>query len=301
MIDVAKIPGWMRIEPYDKKEYLRTKKLINYNLVTVCVEANCPNRYECFSKRTATFMILGDTCTRNCLYCNIKSGVSAEVDADEPARIARAIKKLDLEYSVITCVTRDDLDDGGAEQFVKTVHEIRKIDPHCKIELLISDLKGNLDALKRIVDVKPDVLNHNIEAVKNLFPILRPKGDYGLSLQLLKKAKEFSPELKTKSGFMLGFGEDEEQIIRTLKDLNDAGCDIVTIGQYLQPSEKHFEVKKYYAKEEFSRIAEKAKELGIKQVVAGPLVRSSYKARECYNENIGLVDVFGRLKNESNK
>ncbi len=269
----------IQIPEYDRTAYVETKELIEQNnLTTVCVEANCPNRYECFSKRTATFMILGDTCTRNCLYCNVKSGIPAEVDAGEPARIAKAIKKLNLKYAVITCVTRDDLPDGGAKQFVNTIKEIRKLTPDCRIEVLISDLNGDWNSLKEIIDARPDVLNHNIETVRDLFPTLRPKGSYAISLMLLKKAEEFNPDMKIKSGLMLGFGEEMSQVVQTITDLKDAGCDIVTIGQYLQPSEKHFEVKKYYTPKEFKKIEERTKEMRVKQVIAGPLVRSSYKA-----------------------
>lgn len=276
------IPHWIEIGNYNKKDYLETKKNIkNNNLTTVCVEANCPNRYECFSRGTATFMILGDVCTRNCLYCNINNGSPKVIDKNEPRRIAETIKKMNLKYAVITCVTRDDLDDGGAEQFVKTVNEIREINPNCQIELLISDLNGNFDVLKKIIDAKPDVLNHNVEVIKKLFPFLRLKGNYDLSLKLLKTAKEFNPKLKTKSGFMIGLGENEDQIMQTIKDLKDSGCDIITIGQYLQPSKSHAEVKKYYTPDEFKRIGKKAKEIGIRHVIAGPLVRSSYKASEC--------------------
>ncbi len=277
----------IQIPEFDRKEYVKTKELIEQNnLTTVCIEANCPNRYDCFSKRTATFMILGDTCTRNCLYCNIKTGTPVKVDADEPARIANAIKKLNLKYAVVTCVTRDDLPDGGARQFVNTIKEIRKLTHDCKVEVLISDLKGDWNSLKEIIDAKPDVLNHNIETVRELFPKVRPNGSYDVSLMLLKKAKEFNPRIKIKSGFMLGFGEKMSQIVQTISDLKNAGSDIVTIGQYLQPSKKHFKMKKQYTAGEFKEIKEKAKELGVKQIVAGPLVRSSYKARECYNENL---------------
>ncbi len=272
-------PPNLSIESYDRTAYVKTKELIEKNnLTTVCVEANCPNRYECFSKGTATFMILGDTCTRNCLYCNVKSGRPAEVDADEPARIAKAIKKLNLKYAVITCVTRDDLPDGGGGQFVNTIKEIRKLTPDCRIEVLISDLKGNWNSLKGIINAKPDVLNHNIETVRGLFPRLRPKGSYETSIELLRRAKEMDPGIKTKSGFMLGFGETGVQIIKTLKDLKKARCDIVTVGQYLQPSPNHYKVKKYYTPREFNRIRNKAKELGIERIVSGQLVRSSYKA-----------------------
>ncbi len=275
------LPLWIEVEHYNKKDYMKTKELIEKNrLTTVCVEANCPNRYECFSNGTATFMILGDTCTRNCLYCNILHGVPKELDKGEPERIAEAVKTMKLNYVVITCVTRDDLADSGASQFVKTVAATRKINPGCRVELLISDLKGDWEALNKIIDSKPDVLNHNLEVVNELFPRLRPKGSYELSLQLLKKAKELNPKIKTKSGFMLGFGEKENQIIQTIGDLTRVDCDIVTIGQYLQPSANHFEVKKYYSPEEFKQIEEIAKQMGMPHVISGPLVRSSYKASE---------------------
>ncbi|MGM5488428.1 MAG: lipoyl synthase [Nanobdellota archaeon] len=271
---ITMIPSWITTAPYDREEYLRTKEIID-NLNTVCVEANCPNRYECFSNKTATFMILGEVCTRNCRYCSIKKGTPERIDPDEPHRIAQAIKKLDLDYAVITCVTRDDLADGGAGHFVETVREIKRLKPDCKTELLISDLPG--DAIKKIIDASPDVLNHNIEVVKDLFSQLRPQGDYERSLALLRKAK--GSGLVTKSGFMLGFGEDEHEIHETIKDLNEAGCDIVTIGQYLKPNQGCFEVKKYYTKEAFERFKTFGEGLGMK-VVAGPMVRSSYKARD---------------------
>jgi len=278
---MSELPKWIEVGGYRRRKYLNTKELISEkNLVTVCIEANCPNRYECFSKGTATFMILGDCCTRRCGYCNVKHGVPEPVDRHEPEKIAHAIKELNLNYAVITCVTRDDLDDGGAGQFARTSEEIRRIVPGCKVEFLISDLKGNWRALKKIIDSKPAVLNHNIEVVKEMFAELRPEGDYGRSIALLKKAKEINPEITAKSGFMIGFGETRSQIIQTIKDLKEAGCDIITIGQYLQPSANHFKVKKYYTPEEFNQIKQKALEIGIKRVFAGPLVRSSYKASE---------------------
>ncbi len=278
------IPAWLKIKNYDGASYLETKNAIeNNNLNTVCIEANCPNRYECFSKGTATFMILGDTCTRNCRYCNIKKGVPEEIDENEPQRIADAISKLDLDYAVITCVTRDDLLDCGAEHFARTVSAIRRLKPGCRIELLISDLGGDIDALKTIMDSGPDVLNHNIEVARDLFKEMRPKGDYSLSLEILKAAKRINPKIKTKSGFMIGLGESDEQIMSTIKDLKKAGCDIITIGQYLRPSKNHAEVKKYYTPKEFEKIEKAAKSLGIRNIVCGPLVRSSYRAGECFN------------------
>jgi len=273
------LPEWIKVKPYDRKAYLKTKNLIDaHKLNTVCNEADCPNRYECFSKGTATFMILGNTCTRNCLYCNVKKGIPEPVDRQEPRRIAEAVRELGINYAVITCVTRDDLPDCGANQFARTTKEIRKASPGCRIELLVSDLKGDWKALKRIADAKPDVINHNIEVAKELFPMLRPKGSYSLSLSLLKKVKETNPGIKTKSGFMVGFGESESQIIRTLKDLKGAECDIVTIGQYLKPSGSHLSPKKYYTPSEFKKIDKAAKAMGFEKVMAGPLVRSSYRA-----------------------
>ncbi len=278
----AGVSQCIEIKPYDKKAYLKTKGMIDKNnLTTVCIEGNCPNRYECFSHGTATFMILGDTCTRNCMYCNIKTGKPKAVDKQEPKRIAEAVKKLNLNYAVVTCVTRDDLEDGGASQFVNTVEKIRKTNPECKIELLISDLNGNWSALEKIVDSKPNVINHNIEVVKKLFPKLRPKGDYSRSIELLKKVREFDPKIKTKSGLMVGLGETKSEIMQTMKDLRKVGCDILTIGQYLQPSPKHAEVVKYYKPEEFNELKGIGMDIGFDNVVSGPLVRSSYKAGEC--------------------
>ncbi len=273
------LPNWIKIKQCDKKAYLKTLDIINeYKLTTVCLEANCPNRYECFAAGTATFMILGDVCTRNCRYCNIKTGWPKTVDAQEPKRIAIATEKMKLDYVVITCVTRDDLADSGADQFIKTIKAIKKINPSCTIEVLISDLNGNWTALQKIIKSGPDVINHNLEAVEDVFTLVRPRGDYRLSLELLRKTKEFEPRIKIKSGIMLGLGETNEQIIETLTDLKKSSCDIVTIGQYLQPSSVHFSVKKYYKPEEFKKIRAIAKKIGIKQISVGPLVRSSYQA-----------------------
>ncbi len=274
------LPDWIRIKNYDKKRYQETLDVIDkHSLVTVCQEANCPNRYECFSCGTATFMILGDVCARNCAYCNIKKGQPKAVDSAESERIAAAVKRMGLDYAVITCVARDDLSDGGAGQFVKTIKAIKRKSPECKIEILISDLRGNWPVLAKIVKAGPDVINHNLETVADIFGSVRPKGDYEMSLRLLKKVKEISPEMKTKSGFMVGMGETEKQIIETLRDLKKTGCDILTVGQYLRPSSSHLSVKKYYRENEFGKIASIAKKLGIKKAVAGSLVRSSYKAK----------------------
>ncbi len=265
------------IKSFNRQEYVNTLNLIeDNNLNTVCLAANCPNRYECFSKKTATFLILGNKCTRNCKYCNIEQGIT-KIDPNEPKKIANAILKLGIKYAVITCVTRDDLEDGGANHFVKVINEIKKI--NCKVEVLISDLKGNWDALNEIVKAKPDVINHNIEVVKELFTALRPEGNYKISLQLLDKIKTY----KTKSGIMVGLGETMPEIIKTLKDLKQVGVNFLTIGQYLQPTDKHAQVIKHYSDEEFRKLKELALEIGFDHVESGKLVRSSYNAEMAFN------------------
>ena len=270
----------IKIKPFDRRKYKEVLDLIHKNqLNTVCMEANCPNRYECFSQGSATFMILGEICTRNCRYCNVRKGIALPVNPDEPKAIAETIKKMNLEYAVITCVTRDDLADGGAGHFCALVEEIRKISS-CKIELLISDLNGNFAALQQIIDSQPDVLNHNIEVVRDLFPDLRPKGDYQLSLDLLRRVKIAAPTMLTKSGLMVGLGETQEQVVVTLQDLAASRCDLVTIGQYLQPSPAHAEIARFYSEVEFLELKAIALQMGFKGVVSGTLVRSSYHAKD---------------------
>lgn len=269
------------MDKFDRRAYLNMLDLINkHNLNTVCLSADCPNRYHCFADKTATFMILGDVCTRNCRYCGIKAGQPLSIDKGEPYRIAEAVKKLSLDYVVITQVTRDDLDDGGAGQWLKTVKEIRKLSPKCKIELLISDLNGNWDSLKKIVDLSPEVINHNIEVVKKLFPKMRPEGDYQRSLQLLRQIKNLDKKIKTKSGLIIGLGETKKEIIDTLRDLKKTGCDILTIGQYFNPTQNHAGVVRYYQDQEFVQLKKTAYELGFLAVESGALVRSSYRAKE---------------------
>ena len=265
---------------FNREAYVKVRDiLVKSGLNTVCVEANCPNRYECFASGTATFMILGDTCTRNCRYCNIKSGIPYSVK-DEPKKIAKTVKEMGLKFVVLTSVTRDDLPDGGASVFAECVEEIRKIDSLIGTELLIPDLQGNWDALKVILDSKPTVLNHNIEVVKRLFPKLRPIGGYDLALSVLKKSKELSPDIFTKSGLMVGFGETMEEIKKTLDDLRSVDVDFLTVGQYLAPSDKHAKVMKYYSNEEFKEMEDYAYSIGFKGAKCGALVRSSYKAHE---------------------
>lgn len=263
------------------EEFAKLKQLLRKSkLTTVCEEAACPNIYECFSKRVATFMILGDTCTRYCHYCHVKTGKPQPKDLDEPKRVAEAIKNLGLNYVVITSVTRDDLPLMGSDIFAMCV-ELNKItNPNCKVELLIPDFKFDEGHLQRVIDSQPDVLGHNIEAVERVYKKVRPGGHYQKSLELIKKIKQLDKtgKVKSKSGLMLGLGETHDEIITTLQDLRDVDCDFVTLGQYLQPTPKHAKVEKYYHKEEFEKYKKLADDMGFKHCEAGPLVRSSYRA-----------------------
>lgn len=252
------------------------------NLHTVCEEASCPNIGECFSRKTATFMIMGDICTRNCPYCDVNHGRPKPLDENEPENVANAVRKLGLRYVVITSVDRDDLADRGASHFAKTVKKVREYAPNCKIEVLIPDFQGDLDALKMVVDGKPDVINHNIETVPSLYKILRHRGNYKISLRVLENIKKLDNSILSKSGIMVGLGETKEEIIQVMKDLIDVGCDIITMGQYLQPSLKHYPVKKYYTDEEFKELEEIGDSLGFREIYSGKLVRSSYRAEEVF-------------------
>ncbi|RUM62305.1 MAG: lipoyl synthase [Persephonella sp.] len=253
------------------------------NLSTVCEEALCPNIGECFSRGTATFMIMGDICTRRCSYCNVATGKPQKLDEKEPENIALAVKKLKLKYVVITSVNRDDLEDGGASHFRDVINKVREINPNVKIEVLIPDFKFNWEYLKIVVDAKPDVINHNIETVPSLYKKIRHLGDYEKSLILLKKVKQFDSNILTKSGLMVGLGENKEEVIEVMKDLRDVKCDIITIGQYLQPSINHRPVSKFYSVEEFKEFENIGYSLGFKSVYSGQLVRSSYNANEVFN------------------
>jgi len=276
------LPEWFRIGEFDKGAYKATLSFLRkLRLNTVCIEANCPNRYECFSHGTATFMILGNICTRNCRYCNVATGKPQSVDKDEPKRIARAISRLGLRHVVITSVSRDDLQDGGALHFVRVINEVRKANNSVTIELLIPDFNGNFEALSSVVGAKPDVINHNIEVVKRLFQEMRPGADYELSLRILEFVKRSQPGIVTKSGLMVGLGETTQDVTKTMQDLAAHCCDILTIGQYLQPSDAHAKVVSYYKPEEFQLLRKKALSMGFKQVLSAPLVRSSYKAAQC--------------------
>lgn len=275
-----RLPEYLKRPIIDTETTRTVRRVLKTNcLNTVCENARCPNKNECYTKNTATFLIMGNVCTRNCRYCNIGCEKPLPLDEDEPKRVAKAVFDLKLKYSVITSVTRDDLPDGGAAHFCNCIREIRKLSPDVKIEILTPDFKGDTAALDRIIEAKPDVFNHNIETVEPLFKTARPQGDYRRSLEVLKYIKANS-DISTKSGLMVGLGESFEQIERTLKDLKSAGCDILTIGQYIQPSKAHLEVAKYYTPEEFKELNRLAEEIGFKHWQIGPLVRSSYRAAD---------------------
>ncbi len=277
-------PPWLKKSLPKGGDYQKVRNLLSRaKLHTVCQEANCPNMFECFSKDTATFMILGLVCTRNCRFCNISQKTPIPVDSDEPMRVAKAVQDLNLKYVVVTSVTRDDLDDGGAFQFANTIKAIKStISDTIKIEVLIPDFQGNFKALKIVVDANPDVLNHNIETVPSLYPTARPEADYQQSLDLFKNVKSIDSSMPVKSGIMLGLGETMEELAQTMKDLYNNCCDIITIGQYLQPTKNHLKVQKYYSPEEFKIIEDKARQIGFKKIASGPFVRSSYNASDLF-------------------
>jgi len=278
-----RLPHWLKKGIIDSEETRQVRKLLkDLNLNTVCDNARCPNKGECYSKNTATFLILGNVCTRNCLFCAVKNGEIQPVNAEEPKNIAIAVKKLNLKYVVITSVTRDDLADGGAGHFVDVVNQLKKLNTDVFVEVLIPDFQGNELSLKNVLDTPINILNHNIETVKELYIKARPQADYQQSLNLIKSAKEYNPKVLTKSGFMVGLGETIDQIKQLCQDLHAHKCDIVTIGQYIQPTKNSLIVDKYYTEEEFNSLKQLAQDIGIKNVVTGPLVRSSYKAFETF-------------------
>ena len=292
MTTSRRLPHWLKAKMPGGKNYIEVKNLINKNsLNTVCVEAKCPNIGECWDNRTATFMILGDICTRACRYCAVKSGKPIGLDIKEPLRVSDAVKKLGLKYAVLTSVDRDDLADGGAFIFKQCINLIHKNSLGCKVEVLIPDFQGDWDDLKTVMDADPETLNHNIETVERVFKSVRAKGDYRLSLDLLLKAKELNSYSVTKSGLMVGLGETWDEIINTLKDLRTSDCDLLTIGQYIKPTPKHVDVIKWYTPEEFIELRSIAMDLGFKGAVSGPLVRSSYKADEQYYQAKGLIPI----------
>ena len=272
-------PDWLKVRAPGSPSYTRLKGLIRgLNLHTVCEEAQCPNIGECWNHGTATFMILGDVCTRACSYCAVSHGRPAQVDAGEPVRVADAIRTLDLDYVVITSVDRDDLADGGASMFAAAIRETRARLPRCRIEVLIPDFKGLHSALRAVLDARPDILNHNTETVPRLYPTVRPGSKYTRSLELLARAKRMRANLLVKSGIMAGLGETDDELVQVFAELRDAGCDILTVGQYLRPTREHLPVRRYVTPDEFHRLRDRALAMGFHHVEAGPLVRSSYHA-----------------------
>lgn len=278
-------PDWLKIKLNTNENYTDLKKLMREkNLHTVCEEAKCPNIHECWAvRRTATFMILGDICTRACRFCAVKTGLPTELDLQEPERVADSVALMTLKHAVITAVARDDQKDGGAAIFAETVRAIRRKSPFTSIEVLPSDMGGIEENLNTLMDAKPDILNHNIETVRRLTPRVRARATYERSLEFLRRAKEMQPEIPTKSSLMIGLGETKEEIIETMDDLRANNVDIMTIGQYLQPSKKHLKVQKYYHPDEFAELREIAMSKGFNHCEAGPLVRSSYHADEQVN------------------
>ena len=289
-------PAWLKRSLPSGPEYGRMKNLIkNASLATVCQEAQCPNQFECFSKGTATFMILGDRCTRNCGFCAVSHKPLTLPDAGEPVRVAQAVASLKLKFAVITSVTRDDVADGGASHFAQTIREIHRQAPGTRIEILIPDLQGNWQALAEILAAEPDVLNHNLETVPRLYSKVRPEAVYDRSLSLLRKSKEIHPEIPTKSGLMVGLGETADELRSTMADLLKHGCDILTIGQYLQPSKSHLAVERFVTPEEFEQFREDAVTIGFKGVASSPTVRSSFEAGTLYQEVVHSIQSKERL------
>ena len=278
---IKKKPNWIRSKLTNSKEFFLTKTIVNNNnLVTVCQEANCPNITECWSKRHATFMIMGDTCTRACAFCDVKTGKPNKLDSLEPMKIAEAVNKLNLKHVVITSVDRDDLDDGGSNHFYEVINQTRKKNPNTTIEVLTPDFLRKGEAYKKVLEANPDVFNHNIETVPRLYLKVRPGSRYFSSLELLKNAKKINQKVFTKSGIMVGLGECRDEILQVMDDLKSADVDFLTIGQYLQPSVKHFPLDRYYSPQEFEDLGNVAKSKGFLLVSSSPLTRSSYHADE---------------------
>lgn len=272
-------PEWLKVRLPTGAGYQNVKALIDeHDLHTVCESAACPNRGECWSNSTATFMILGNICTRSCGFCNVITGRPTELDLDEPRRVAQAVSKLNLKYAVITSVNRDELKDGGASVWAETIREVRAASPQTKIEVLIPDFCANWDALQTVLDARPDVLNHNIETVPRLYLQVRPQGKFERSLELLRRAKDFG--VTTKSGLMMGLGETDDEVIEVLKEWRKVDCDLVTLGQYMQPTPNHLPVARWVEPDVFQRMHEIGMEMGFVNVFSGPLVRSSYHAEE---------------------
>jgi lipoic acid synthetase len=276
-------PPWLKIRLSQLRDTTKVKSILNVtSLHTVCEEARCPNLGECFSSGTATILILGKVCTRKCGFCAVERGIPVAPDESEPERVAEAISRMHLGYVVITSVTRDDLADGGASVFAGTIRSIRSLESKIKIEVLIPDFKGDKAALATVLKESPDVLNHNVETISRLYSQVRPQADYGRSLELLKRVKEYNPRMKTKSGFMLGLGETREEVLDLLRDLKKAGCDFLTLGQYLQPRPDRLPVVEYVPPEIFQEYKKIGEEMGFKSVASGPFVRSSFHASEMF-------------------
>ena len=280
-MNIQRKPEWLRVKLSDGHGMNYTKGVISqFSLNTVCEEANCPNKIECFGRKTATFMVLGSSCTRNCRFCNVNFGKPDTVDDDEPENLAKAVSKLGLEHAVITSVTRDDLPDGGAAHFARVVEWIRKLSPHTTAEVLIPDFKGSIGSLKTVVDSVPDVIAHNVETVPRLYGSVCPQSNYKTSLEVLKNIKLLNPAIKSKTGIMVGLGETKEEMVKVFADLREVGCEILTIGQYLAPSKQHYPIFKYIHPDVFEEYKRIALDMGFSHVSSGPFVRSSYHAGE---------------------
>ena len=274
-------PAWLKVKAPGGPNYIALKQMMrDLQLHTVCEEAHCPNIGECWEHKAATFMILGDVCTRNCAYCAVAHGTPAPLDLDEPVRLADAVARMDLRHVVITSVDRDDLPNGGAEIFAACITEIRRRLPDTSIEVLIPDFKGREAALRLVVDAQPDILNHNLETIDRLYRIARPGGRYARALELLRRAKEMNPDALTKSGIICGLGEEWDELLVAMRDLRSQGVDIITLGQYLRPSEQHLPIARWYAPDEFAELKRLGLAMGFRHVESGPLVRSSYHAWE---------------------
>ena len=273
-------PPWLKVKAPGAPNYLRLKRLLQeQQLQTICEEAHCPNIGECWEELTATFLILGDTCTRNCSFCAVKQGKPTELDLTEPERVAKAIGALGLAHAVVTSANRDDLPDGGASTFAAVIRRVRGLAPGCSVEVLIPDFRGSKAALRTVVEAGPAILNHNVETISRLYREVRPGSYYERSLDLLAMARRMAPELVTKSGIIVGFGETWQELLQTMADLRAVDCDILTLGQYLRPSRAHLPIMKYYTPEEFRELKAIGEGMGFKYVESGPLVRSSYHAR----------------------
>ena len=292
MVVQRRLPSWLKVKAPGGANYIELKSLMRQGgLHTVCEEAHCPNIGACWERRTATFMVLGDLCTRACAYCAVTSGRPKPPDLQEPMKLAETVERMGLKYAVITSVDRDDLPDGGAFIFAQCIRQIRKRTPSCKVEVLIPDFYGNPDALASVMDAAPDTLNHNIETVRRVFHRVRPKGDYDRSMELLSRVKSIDPNAVTKSGMMVGLGETWDEILETMRDLRSVDCGLLTIGQYLRPSDKHIALAKWYSPQEFEELAREGEAMGFRHVASGPLVRSSYHADEQHAAATNAVAV----------